>query len=533
MSLRIEPPRRAIYMSVVVICLLPLVACGLVQDDGAPAPSGAGGDPQAPGLIVKTETIPADQAGTFTFTGVGAPQGVDIQTGGTFVLSDLEPGTYTLTEVDPAPDFDVAEVTCDDGDSEVPSAGDANTRTAVFNLEAEETVTCTFVNMQRGAVVAAAAVEPEGVGGTFQFSGVGAPQGITLPSEGTLVVSNLEPGTYSLTQFDPTPEFDLVEVSCDDQASPIPSAGDPSTRTAIFNVDAGEMVTCTFLNTRRGSLVIEPVTEPEDLDAEFTYSGVGAPQGEVVSNQETFTVDGLAPGTYSLTQFDPAPDFELTDVSCDDGDSASPSVGDSSTRTAIINIDPAETVTCTFVNTSEDHIDATTEIGGSGGTGGDGPSTGEDGPVDGINPFTDPDTHLPDFPLPDDLPPNAGTYPLPLEGPWSATNLTGSLDCGSSMTIPPSPPEAGTLTILDDGRSILAEGLDASEGAPITMTAHPEIIGYFTGTFDATQGGVPITIQYYWQLVTEEYIVGYLTSSYSAGGVSCSIYRPFELRYTG
>lgn len=532
MTFNIQSPRRAIDMGVAVVCLLLLVACSLVQDDGGSAPGEESGDRQSPGLIVKAETIPADQPGTFTFTGVGAPEGVDIQGDGTFVLSDLEPGTYTLTEVDPAPDFDVAEVTCDDGDSEAPSAGDASSRTAVFNLEADETVTCTFVNVQRGAVVIAASVAPEGVAGSFTFSGVGAPEGVTIPSEGTLVVADLEPGTYSMTQFDPAPEFDLVEVSCDDQDSPVPSAGDPSSRTAVFNVDPGEMVTCTFLNTRRGSFVIEPAVEPEGVVAEFTYSGVGAPEGETISNQDTFSVGDLAPGTYSFTQFDPAPEFELTDVSCDDGTSATPSAGDASTRTAVINIDPGETVTCTFVNVSEDDSDATASAG-SAGTGGDGPSTGEDAPGDGINPFTDPETYLPDFPLPEDLPPDAGTDPLPLEGPWSATNLTGSLDCGFSMTIPPSPPESGTLTILDDGQSILAEGLDVSEGVPIMMTADPEITGYFTGTFDATQEGVPITIEYYWQMVTEEYIVGYLTSSYTAGGITCNIYRPFELHYTG
>jgi hypothetical protein len=34
-------------------------------------------------------------------------------------------------------------------------------------------------------------------------------------------------------------------------------------------------------------------------------------------------------------------------------------------------------------------------------------------------------------------------------------------------------------------------------------------------------------------VVTDEFIVGYLTSTFSAEGVTCTIYRPYELVYTG
>ena len=44
---------------------------------------------------------------------------------------------------------------------------------------------------------------------------------------------------------------------------------------------------------------------------------------------------------------------------------------------------------------------------------------------------------------------------------------------------------------------------------------------------------MPVTMNYFWQVVTEEYIVGYLTASVTAEGVTCTVYRPYELVYSG
>ena len=44
---------------------------------------------------------------------------------------------------------------------------------------------------------------------------------------------------------------------------------------------------------------------------------------------------------------------------------------------------------------------------------------------------------------------------------------------------------------------------------------------------------VPVTINYFWQVVTDEYIIGYLTASLTYQGVTCTVHRPYEMRYTG
>ncbi|NIT59020.1 MAG: hypothetical protein GWN00_23190, partial [Aliifodinibius sp.] len=76
------------------------------------------------------------------------------------------------------------------------SSGDAGTRTAVINLDPGETVDCTFTNTQQGSVVIGAETIPENLGGSILFTGV--PSG-TIPMDGTLVVADLKPGTYTST----------------------------------------------------------------------------------------------------------------------------------------------------------------------------------------------------------------------------------------------------------------------------------------------------------------------------------------------
>ncbi len=472
--------------------------------------------------------MPAGQAGSFQYTGV--PTGT-ISSDGTLVVSELEPGTYTTTQVDPAPDFDVTAVECDDQASTAPSSGDAGSRTAVINLEAGETVRCTYTNTQRGSLVIASQTVPDAVGGSFQYTG--SPTG-TIPANGTLVVANLEPGTYTSTERDPAPEFDVTAVECDDGGSATPSSGDAGSRTAVFNLDPGEMVTCTFTNARRGTLVVASETVPDGADGNFQFTGV--PSGTVSSNG-TLVVANLTPGTYTTTEADPAPEFELTNVECDDGNSASASSGDAGSRTAVFNLDPGETVRCLFTNSKPSaEITPTITAGGStgGGAGETGEGPGDPGGADGTNPFENPDPEMPNFPTPEPLPTGAGTFAAPKPGPWSVTHYGGQMDCGvMALAIPASPPESGVLEVLDGGATVIGTGLEDAQGVSITMNASPEITGRYSGQFSATEQGVPITIDYFWQVVTDEHVVGFLTSSFTAEGVTCSIYRSFEIFYTG
>jgi hypothetical protein len=45
--------------------------------------------------------------------------------------------------------------------------------------------------------------------------------------------------------------------------------------------------------------------------------------------------------------------------------------------------------------------------------------------------------------------------------------------------------------------------------------------------------GIPVTLTFVWQVVTDTFIVGYLTGSVTSEGVTCTVYRPYELTYVG
>ena len=93
-------------------------------------------------IIVKkvTEPSPDPTSTSFTFTGDAAGSIKDGET----IEVQLNPGTYTSTEV-AAAGFVLTSITCDDSNS----TGNVETATATFNLEAGETVTCTFTNTKK------------------------------------------------------------------------------------------------------------------------------------------------------------------------------------------------------------------------------------------------------------------------------------------------------------------------------------------------------------------------------------------------
>jgi uncharacterized repeat protein (TIGR01451 family) len=184
---------------------------------------------------------------------------------------------------------------------------------------------------------------------SFTFTGDAAG---SIKDGGTITVPNVAPGTYSSTEA-AAAGFDLTNISCDDANSATASSGNTGTRTATFKVDPGETVTCTFTNTKRGSIVVKKVTSPSpDATDSFTFTGDAAGS---IKDGGTITVPNLVPGTYSSTEA-AAAGFDLTNISCDDANSATASSGNTGTRTATFKLDPGETVTCTFTNTKKGSI---------------------------------------------------------------------------------------------------------------------------------------------------------------------------------
>src|SRR6185503_15552597 len=100
-------------------------------------------------IVVAKQTVPDASAQAFCFTGAIAKCLTDQQSESTSV----DPGTYTVSELVPT-GWDATAITCVDPTnnstwSAVPVAA-GGTASATYRVIADETVTCTFTNTQRG-----------------------------------------------------------------------------------------------------------------------------------------------------------------------------------------------------------------------------------------------------------------------------------------------------------------------------------------------------------------------------------------------
>jgi uncharacterized repeat protein (TIGR01451 family) len=150
-----------------------------------------------------------------------------------------------------------------------------------------------------------------------------------LSDGGQRTFDHLVPGTYSVSEADPSPW--TSSASCSDGSSP-----------GSIHVSAGETVTCTFVNTKEpppkpGTIIVQKQTNPDgdptDFDFSFGQSAFSLSDGE----QAVF--DDLSAGTYAVGESG-AEGWTLTSANCSDG-----------SRANSIDLSAGETVTCVFVNT--------------------------------------------------------------------------------------------------------------------------------------------------------------------------------------
>jgi hypothetical protein len=150
-------------------------------------------------------------------------------------------------------------------------------------------------------------------------------------------VSGLPPGSYSVTEADPGPNFVLSDLECNDANGTV----DVNTRTASITLDANEDVVCTYTNTlQRGNIIVRKVAERDGTSFPFTASYDA--DGFSLANGQQDDSGPLLPGPYSVAETPVPAGWNLASSSCDDG-----------SNPATIGLDPDETVTCTFNNVIE------------------------------------------------------------------------------------------------------------------------------------------------------------------------------------
>lgn len=231
-----------------------------------------------------------------------------------------------------------------------------------------------------------------------------------------------------------------------------------------------------------GTAIVRVTTSPAYPDARLDFTGT--PSGDVRLDQSGVAtirseVDG---GSHEsvLARIDQNlmdAGYRLTQVSCDDPGSARRSYGDLESKKATFEVEDDETVTCTFA-----------------------------------------------------LQPSFACK-CPKQGRWNVVNNSGSMVCTGvvSMTNQLAPSTStGTLDVNDRCDTLLAEGMSDDE-ADLEMRLQSDCS--WLGTVGGEQDGIPMVINFRWNLENEERILGDLESTVSQQGMTCRMSRTFSLDF--
>jgi hypothetical protein len=183
----------------------------------------------------------------------------------------------------------------------------------------------------------------------------------TLTSTGTGFATFLDGGTGTNLLLD---EGSYRVIETEKTGWQIPPASAGCEFSIDYPDDFGATKQCTYTNKMLGKIIIEKQTIPdEDTTTSFGFTqdiDVSGPFSLKDGDQEIFLA--VSAGQYTVTEVDPTPEYDLTDLVCtDDFDGNSRNVVDSSedkvNREATINLDPGETVKCVFTNTQRGMVD--------------------------------------------------------------------------------------------------------------------------------------------------------------------------------
>ena len=286
-------------------------------------------------IVLHKETDPA--GGIFDFIsdfGIPLPE-FSLADGATATFT-MPAATYTFTETLPV-DWHLAGVECETDDPEDTSSWSGNPIT--IDLDAGETISCTLDNSQFGTVVLQKETDPPGGEGFSFTGGILGWYTFSLDHGEPLTIPLVPAGTYTITEADPTAlGFDLTDLTCVEDGINN-STSDPESGQATISLEAGETVTCTFNNAERGTIIVEKQTDPDGETQSFEFRpNYGA--SFFLADDETNDSGPLTPGTYWVIEGPLPSGWDFTSATCDDGSSF-----------GAIDLDPGETVTCTFTNT--------------------------------------------------------------------------------------------------------------------------------------------------------------------------------------
>ncbi len=283
-------------------------------------------------LEIEKLTDPADRTALFTFTGSRSAslRHTDV------ARFAVAPGTYTINEAAQV-GWTLQNIVCTDSDS----SGNVELARAVYRIDADETVRCTFTNRRMSRLVIVKETTPDLSPVLFTVAGDvsatlrdGTSRAFTVPADTPIDFheANLPPG------------WALGSVDC---PGGVGLAVDLPVAAVTVTVPDQATVVCTLRNEYvPASVTIVKVTEPETASASFGFGGFPGP----------FTLTGAAPGnerTFTMTQAtgqvveSPTAGWHLVAIDCGDHPSV---VVDLVGSRVSITAQPHDVIRCTFTN---------------------------------------------------------------------------------------------------------------------------------------------------------------------------------------
>ncbi len=306
-------------------------------------------------IIVEKQTNPDGSVETFEF---------DSNYGTNFFLADgqqnnsglLAPGSYTVQELAEA-GWDLSNIQIVSGDTDAGSTTNLGTATATIDLDAGEVITVRFSNTQQSGITVVKDAVPNDLadfsftstipgGANFQLdddSGVGGGDSTLLNS---INFNNLAPGSYTVTEA-ALAGWDLTQLVINDPDNG--SSVNLATGTATIDLDAGEAITVTFTNTKRGQIIVEKQTNPDGSIETFEFDASYAANFFLADGQQNNS-GFLVPGSYSVQELAEA-GWDLTSIQIVSGDTDAGSTTNLGTASATIDLDAGEVITVRFTNT--------------------------------------------------------------------------------------------------------------------------------------------------------------------------------------
>ena len=223
---------------------------------------------QGASLKVVKVTDPASDPQDFDFdlTGPGVPADLDLDTDAgnatlpsqrTFPLSAAQLGAHTVTE-STLPDWDLTALVCTGAGADL-STSLAN-RSATLDIDAGETVGCTYTNTKRAELEIVKATDPANFDKDFAFGITGATAS-DFDADGSFSLNAkdaasdsqkafVRPGSYNTTETVPA-GWTLTSIACLNGASADGNSTNASGSggvgpAALINVSPGESLVCTF-----------------------------------------------------------------------------------------------------------------------------------------------------------------------------------------------------------------------------------------------------------------------------------------------